>query len=633
MKKIYFLLSCLITLSSFGQILSEDFNYADGALLTANGWSAFSGANTNPIDVGASNGLIYAGYSGTTGITGVIAGNAAKLDNTGEDVQKVFTAVTTGTLYYSFLINVTDGTTGYFAGLNTTGTNFGNRIYVKPSTTPNKINFGISNTSTATYGTTDFDINTTYLIIVKYDVSTSGANSLWIKQSEVPASEIAAGAPEITTTNSGSATISAFFLRQPATAQNITIDGLRIYSTWFGATPCALTLATETTTCDAITLNIDTYSASIPFTGGGTASYTMSTTSGTISGDNPSTTATGNIIISGVTEGTSNSLTISGGCNIVKTISAPECKPINPLPYNESFPYTVGNTIGSEQKWINLFTGDDVLVSSGSLSYTGITSTGNSISFVGAGKDPFTPFTTVTSGTVYASFLFSVTSMSNVTVDLTETYFASLTDDLKGYLARIFIKKSGTQYLIGFDNAATTTNYDTTLRNVGDVIYVVLSYDFATNSLKAWINPTVAAFNATNPTLVNTPILISPATSFVNIGGFVLRQGDDNKTPAIVFDELKVGTTYADLGVTLATEQNEIDGLKVYPNPVANGMLHVETASNLERSIVMFDVLGKKVFSTTTDDTILNVASLKSGVYILKITEAGKTATRKVIIK
>lgn len=426
-----------------------------------------------------------------------------------------------------------------------------------------------------------------------------------------------------------SATLSLRFT-QPATAQ-MRLDDIKLSNV---SASCTLVLGTPITACTASTSAIDTYSITIPYTGGGNATYTITPSLGTVGGDNPTTIASGNIIISGINEGAVSIATVVGGtCNLTFTAISPECDPINTLPYSESFSYTVGNNIGAEQKWTNLFSGDDVLVSTGNLSYPGITSTGNSVSFVGAGKDPFTPFTTVTSGTVYSSFLFSVTNMSNVTVDATEAYFASLTDDLKGYLARLFIKKSGTQYLIGFDNAATTTNYDATLRNVGDVIYVVLSYDFATNSLKAWINPTIASFNASNPTLVNTPVVVSPATSLANIGGFVLRQDSDTKTPTIVFDELKVGTSFSDLGVTLATEQNEIEGLKVYPNPVSNGVLHVESASNLERSIVMFDVLGKKVFSTTTDTTILNVASLKSGVYIIKITEAGKTATRKVVIK
>jgi len=103
MKKIYSLLFLVVSSISFGQVLSEDFNYADSSLLTGNGWVAHSGSGTNAVDVGASSGLTYTGYSGTTGFTGAVVGNAALLDNTGEDVNKAFTAaVTSGSLYYSF---------------------------------------------------------------------------------------------------------------------------------------------------------------------------------------------------------------------------------------------------------------------------------------------------------------------------------------------------------------------------------------------------------------------------------------------------------------------------------------------------------------------------------------------------
>ena len=104
MKKIYSILIGLISISSFSQVvLTEDFNYTDNALLTANGWTAHSGAGTQAIDVGASNGLTYAGYSGLTGFTAAAIGNAARLDNNGEDANKAFAApVTTGDLYVSF---------------------------------------------------------------------------------------------------------------------------------------------------------------------------------------------------------------------------------------------------------------------------------------------------------------------------------------------------------------------------------------------------------------------------------------------------------------------------------------------------------------------------------------------------
>ncbi|MFT3918886.1 hypothetical protein [Cloacibacterium sp.] len=84
--------------------------------------------------------------------------------------------------------------------MNTTGaTNFGNRLFIKPSTNAGKYFIGISNTTTAVYGTTEFNYDTTYLVIVKYDVSTVGTASVWVKSSGVPATELDAGTAEVST--------------------------------------------------------------------------------------------------------------------------------------------------------------------------------------------------------------------------------------------------------------------------------------------------------------------------------------------------------------------------------------------------------------------------------------------------
>jgi hypothetical protein len=85
--------------------------------------------------------------------------------------------------------------------------------------------------------------------------------------------------------------------------------------------------------------------------------------------------------------------------------------------------------------------------------------------------------------------------------------------------------------------------------------------------------------------------------------------------------------------LTLASQNFEISGLKVYPNPVANGTLFIETAANAEKTVAIFDVLGKQVFNTTTADNAINVSGLNAGVYVVRITEEGKTATTKLVIK
>jgi hypothetical protein len=626
MKKIYALLFTLtFSCISFGQVFSDDFNYADGALLTANGWTAHSSATTAPIDVGTSNGLNYTGYSETTGFTASAIGNAARLDNTGQDVNKAFsTPITSGDLYVSFLVNVTTAVDGYFLSLGTGTTAFFARFFAKPSATSGKINFGIGN-STATYSSTDFDPNTTYLAVIKYGVSTSGPVSLWIIPASIPVSEASAGVPTATSTGSGGASVAGVYLRQYSATQNITIDGLRVYQTWFNTTACPLSLSTEVAVCNATTFSLDSYTTTIPFTGGGTATYTMSVTTGTISGDNPSTVAIGNIIISGVTEGTNNTLTVSGGCDIVKTITAPECKPINTLPFSDSFPYTDGNSLNNEQKWSILNTGDNIVAATGNLNYTGITSSGNSISFGGAGAESKTLFTNTTAGSINARMLISVTDISGITTDLNGSYFAILTDNASSITnARLWVRKNGTQIQYGIGAATSDVVWDAALYATATTQYLVLGYDFSNNTVFLCVNPTIGGTTA--PTATYTP-----TAAITGLGGFVFRQDSATLTPTVItIDELTIDSA---LNFTLANQSfSQIDGLKVYPNPVSNGVLHIESDLNTERTISLFDVIGKQVLSTTTSNNTINIAALNSGVYILKITEGGKTATRKLVI-
>lgn len=630
MKKLYTLFLITISAVSFGQILSDDFNYTDGALLTANGWTAHSAGGTQAIDVGTSNGLTYADYSGLTGFTAAGIGNAARIDNNGEDVNKAFAApITSGDLYVSFLVNVTTAVDGYYFSLGTGTTSFFSRLYTKPSTTAGKINFGIGNTA-ATYSTTDFDLNTTYLVVIKYGVSATGPLSLWILPSGIPATEVAAGTPLVTATGSGGASVAGVYLRQFATSgssPNVTIDGLRVYSTWFGATPCSLSLAAETTACNATTIGIDAYTATIPFTGGNTASYTLSASSGTISGDNPSTTVAGNIIITGVNEGTNITLSITGGCTISRIITAPECKIINPLPVSEPFNYSIGTTLNTSQMWTNTSTAtDEITTVSGNLSYTGITSIGNSVSFAGTGSDTRLPFTDTTSGELYASFLVSVSDLTGISTT-GQTYFATLSSVSNVFSGRIWIRTTnGTQYQYGINNSTTTIDivWSSNLYNIGTTQYLVLNYDFTNNRLLLFENPTIGG--SASPVANFTP-----GTAFTSIANFILRQDSATTTPAMKIDELTISSTP---NFTLSSSSfNAIDGLTMYPNPLKGNTLYFTSTANADMSVQIYDVLGKEVVNSKVMNNTVNVSGLNAGVYMVKVTEEGKTATRKLVIQ
>ena len=80
--------------------------------------------------------------------------------------------------------------------------------------------------------------------------------------------------------------------------------------------------------------------------------------------------------------------------------------------------------------------------------------------------------------------------------------------------------------------------------------------------------------------------------------------------------------------------ENEIEGLKVYPNPVSDHKLYVNTPNNVDKLIVIYDIAGKKVLETIAqNNSAISVESLHSGVYLVKISENGKTTLRKLMIK
>ena len=572
MKKLYSLLLLVVTSLSFGQTFySENFGTPTGTTLFpayTTGTAPATFQNSSPIlYTGSGDVRTSSASSGYTGASG--SGNVFLTSTLGKYLQ--------------------------IDGLNTS-THLTANI---------QLSFGYITNSITTQLVVEYSTNGSTWSPITF---TNNANTSWnlitILGGVIPSST----------------TLSLRFT-QPATAQ-MRLDDVKLSDV---NASCTLVLGTPTTLCDAITLGTDTYTVTIPFTGAGNGTYTITPSSGTVGGDNPTTVAAGNITVSGVTEGTNFSATIVGAtCNTSVTATSPECKPVNTLPYSEGFPYTVGNSLNAQQKWTIANSGDNVLVAAGSLTHAGVTSTGNSVTFTATGAESFSPFTNTTSGTLYTAYLFNISELQGVT-DGNATYFAAITGVLSSdYKARLFVKRVGEQYQIGFDTAATTTNYDATLRNVGETVYIVIGYDFTNNTLSAWINPV----NGAIPSLG-----IVPATPITSIGGFILRQEAANTTPTIVFDELRVVTSQSELGLTLGTPSNQIAGLSVYPNPVTNGKLFITSENGAEKSIVIYDILGKQVLATSLINDVVNVSGLNAGVYIIKITEAGKIATRKLIIQ
>ncbi len=86
-------------------------------------------------------------------------------------------------------------------------------------------------------------------------------------------------------------------------------------------------------------------------------------------------------------------------------------------------------------------------------------------------------------------------------------------------------------------------------------------------------------------------------------------------------------------GVVVKNTTENIEGLTIFPNPVNNGKVYINTKYNLAKNIEIFDVLGKKVVSQVLYGKELKIQDLHPGVYILKIKEGTLSATRKLVVR
>ena len=83
----------------------------------------------------------------------------------------------------------------------------------------------------------------------------------------------------------------------------------------------------------------------------------------------------------------------------------------------------------------------------------------------------------------------------------------------------------------------------------------------------------------------------------------------------------------------LSIEDETLTDLSIYPNP-ADDILIIKTSADLREKIAtVFDITGKRVYNQKLLNNRLNVSSLESGVYVLRIESEGKSIRRKFVKK
>jgi len=247
----------LFSTNIFAQLLlEENFDYTAGDFLTDHGWIAHSGGGTNPMTV-VSPSLVFPGQP-TSGI-----GNAAWMDNNGEDVHKLFTSVTTGAVYTSIMVVVNaSGSASYFMHYATNPHTFSYRGRVWVDDDASNVAFGLSFTSSGQlYTGFNYNFGETYLLVLKYEVIAGADNdmvSLYIFDSATPPTIIEPAVPTLGPFPAGGASEiepGSLNFRQFNSSTDIIFDGILIGSDWVVVTPVELTSFTASVKENIVTLN------------------------------------------------------------------------------------------------------------------------------------------------------------------------------------------------------------------------------------------------------------------------------------------------------------------------------------------------------------------------------------------
>lgn len=229
--------------------------YNDGGLYNQGGWVKYGTNTDNPIQLTATN-LTYDGYQ--LGATGKAVQLQKFTDKDSEDLQKALTTpfnpvnLDSKTFYMSFLVNVQEAGAAPFISLCDANTTFADgssgtqKVYVlaKEGSTMGKVKFAVSkNSETANLAetSTEFDLNTTCLVVLKYTANPADIDDDQIDMYVNPVITSEAANSSLCTATEGSDInvtkgLASVQLRQRRTwsiqSSAVIVDAIRIADTW-----------------------------------------------------------------------------------------------------------------------------------------------------------------------------------------------------------------------------------------------------------------------------------------------------------------------------------------------------------------------------------------------------------------
>ena len=370
---------------------------------------------------------------------------------------------------------------------------------------------------------------------------------------------------------------------------------------------CPISVFVVSVTCDMVTTGVDTYTTTLGFSGGGTAPYTFSSTQGSVSGDDPSSVSEGEIIITGVNEGTDFSYSLtSENCDISNTINSPSCEP--------------GSTVNTIAELRAGTIGNDYTLN-GEAIVTFVQSFRNQ-KFI---EDPTAAILIDDSNGIITSALVAGDGITGLTGTLDEFGGMMQFRPTMNISASSGGNTIAAQSVLASDLNANPNNYESE--------YVRI-YEFAlidTTENPTWVVGTeyqmlTQSGSYTFRTSFYDADYIGadvPTSNTTVVAGIITERNDG--------DYYITSRSLSDFSNTLNANTNTLQGFVMTPNP-ATSFIQVKAASNSPISLQIFDVLGKQVMGLE-NATLINIESLTTGLYIVKAVQNGETLTTKLIVE
>ncbi|MFN2261469.1 MAG: T9SS type A sorting domain-containing protein [Psychroflexus sp.] len=213
-------------------------------------------------------------------------------------------------------------------------------------------------------------------------------------------------------------------------------------------------------------------------------------------------------------------------------------------------------------------------------------------------------------------------------------------EGLTGYTAEF----NGVLQLIPTADAGTVTGNTTVLPQTLTLANFIANFNDYESELVGFENVSISEADGTvvfevntNYTITNGTETITTRTTFFDadyIGDVIPTESSNIAGVVSEFDE--AGQLFIrnseDLDATLSNRNFENVEFALYPNPVKNGLVNIETKSGESLNVEFFNLLGQSVLKAETNAQI-NVSNLKTGVYLVKIEQNNNTITKKLIIE